>query len=202
MSSTDATTHATRARPHGWVAKALHWGTAGLLLFAFIDNGDVTNALRDPAAMRFEAWVGLAVAAAFALRWAWMRWMNGGASRLPASAPAWERWASRVAHNSIYLCVGLIVLTGLSIPLAQAVGGRGLVDAAGGLHEFVAGLTLWVIAAHVAAALWHKLVRRDGVWESIGTPWWNRLSLKESWAARAHDVAERLMLLPLRIARR
>lgn len=203
MSLTDATHGATpEARPHGLVAKLLHWGTAGLLLFAFIDNGDVTGALRDPAAMRFEAWVGLAVLATFALRWVWMRWMNGGASRLPASAPAWERWASRVAHNSLYLCVGLIVLTGLSIPLAQAVGGRGLVGAAADLHEFVAGLTLWVIAAHVAAALWHKLVRRDGMWEAIGTPWWSRPRLPDAWAGRAQGLAERLAPLPRRLARR
>ena len=191
-----------QARPHGRVGKLLHWGTAALLLFAFLDNGDVTGALRDPAAMRFEAWVGLTVALAFALRWAWMRWMNGGTSRLPADAPAWERWASRVAHNSLYFCVGLIVLTGLSIPLAQAVGGRGLVGAAGDVHEFVAGLTLWVIAAHVLAALWHKLVRRDGVWESIGTPWWSRLRLPDAWAARGQGLAQQLAPLLGKLARR
>lgn len=203
MSPTDATHGATpEARPHGRVAKLLHWGTAALLLFAFIDNGDVTGALRDPAAMRFEAWVGLAVLVAFALRWTWMRWMNGGASRLPADAPAWERWASRVAHHSLYLCVGLIVLTGLSIPLAQALGERSLVGAAADLHEFVAGLTLWVIAAHVLAALWHKLVRRDGVWESIGTPWWDRLRLPDAWVGLVQGLARQLAPLPSRLARR
>ena len=46
------------ARPHGRVAKFLHWATAGLLLFAYIDNGDVSNALNDPAAMRMEAYLG------------------------------------------------------------------------------------------------------------------------------------------------
>lgn len=37
-----------KALPHGAVAKILHWSTAPLLLFADIDNGDFTNALRDP----------------------------------------------------------------------------------------------------------------------------------------------------------
>ena len=41
-----------RAGSHGGVAKFLHWSTTALLLFAYIDNGDFTNALRDPAAMR------------------------------------------------------------------------------------------------------------------------------------------------------
>ena len=183
-----------RARPHGWAAKLLHWSTAALLLFAFIDNGDVTNALRDPAAMAFEARVGIVVLAAFALRYAWMHLFNKGASRLPATAPQWERLASRLAHHSLYLCVAAIVATGLLIPVAQSHAPN-LIRAASDLHEFFAGLTLLVIGAHVAAALWHKLVRRDGVWESIGTPWWSRLRLPGSWLDR---LAARLPAIPRR----
>ncbi len=161
---------ADRAAAHGVVAKLLHWGTAALLLFAFVDNGDVTNALRDPSAMRFEAIVGAIVAAAFAARFCWMQRLNDGPSRLPASAPRWEHLISRLAHHSMYLCVLATVASGLMICGAQTVGGGALVGAASGLHEFVAGATLAVIGAHVAAALWHKLIRRDGVWESMGTP--------------------------------
>jgi cytochrome b561 len=166
------TDDASRSRPHGLVAKALHWGTAGLLLFAYIDNGDVTGALRDPASMRFEALVGLGVVAAFAARFLWMQRWNGGATRLPASAPWWEQRLSRLAHHSLYLCVAAIVASGLLIWGAQSFAGSGLVRAAADLHEFITGATLFVIGGHIAAALWHKLVRRDGVWESIGTPWW------------------------------
>jgi cytochrome b561 len=163
---------AQQTRPHGLVAKVLHWGTAGLLLFAYIQNGDVTNALRDPAAMRMEALLGLGIVAVFALRFLWMQRWNGGATRLPASAPWWEQRLSRLAHYSLYLCVLAIVASGLLIAGAQSWGSPFLVDAASGVHEFIAGTTLFVIGGHVAAALWHKLVRRDGVWESIGTPWW------------------------------
>ena len=163
---------AARSRPHGIVAKTLHWGTMGLLLFAYIDNGDVTNALRNPASMRMEAYLGLVVAAVFALRFVWMQRFNQGASRLPATAPVWEHWASRLAHYSLYLCVLAIVATGLLIPAAQRWGGSGLLRGAVDLHEFVTSATLVMIGAHIVAALWHKLVRRDGVWESIGTPWW------------------------------
>jgi cytochrome b561 len=168
---TDAITEdSSRSGPHGVVAKVLHWGTAGLLLFAYIDNGDVTNALRDPASMRFEAVVGLGVVAAFAARFVWMQRWNGGSTRLPASAPWWEHRLSRLAHHSLYLCVSAIVASGLLIWGAQSFGGGGLVRAAADLHEFITGATLFVIGGHVAAALWHKIVRRDGVWESIGTP--------------------------------
>lgn len=173
MSTLGSADDATTGRSsHGLVAKVMHWATAGLLLFAYIDNGDVTNALRDPAAMRMEAWLGIGIVAVFAARFVWMQRWNGGASRLPASAPVWEHRISRLAHYSMYLCVVAIVASGLLIMAAQNWGNRFMVDATGGLHEFITGATLFVIGGHVAAALWHKLVRRDGVWEAMGTPWW------------------------------
>ncbi len=167
--------------PHGRVAKSLHWITSGLLLFAYIDNGDVTNALRDPAAMRMEAYLGLGVLAAFILRFVWMHRFNQGATRLPTSAPVWEHRLSRLAHLSIYLCVLAIVVTGLLIIAAQNLAGGQWVSTAGDVHEFFTNLTLFVIGTHVAAALWHRLVRRDGVWESMGTPWWQP---KAGWFGR------------------
>jgi cytochrome b561 len=181
-----------RARLHGWVAKLLLWSTAALLLFAY--NADVTNALRGPAAMAFEARVGIVVRVAFALRYAWMHLFNGGASRLPAAAPGWEHWVSRLSHHSLYLCVAAIVATGLLIPFAQSHAPN-LIRAASDLYEFVTGLTPWIIGAHVAAALWHKLVRRDGDWEAIGTPRWSWLRLPGSWLAWIDRLASRLPAL-------
>ncbi len=138
---------------HGMVAKILHWATMGLLLFAYIDNGDVTNALRSPASMRMEAYLGLAVAAVFALRFVWMQRCNRGASRLPATAPVWEHRVSRLAHYSLYLSVLAIVATGLLIPAPQSWGGSAMIRSAVDLHEFVTSATLALIAAHVVAAL-------------------------------------------------
>lgn len=165
--------------PHGKVAKFLHWSTTTLLIFAYIDNGDFTNALREPTAMRMEAYLGLGVLAAFVLRFIWMHRFNKGASRLPQSAPAWQKAASRVAHASLYLCVLAIVATGLMIMAAQSFAGGQWVGLAGDVHEFFTTLTMFIVGGHVAAALWHKLFRRDGVWESMGTPWWR--SRRSDW---------------------
>jgi cytochrome b561 len=170
------------SRPHGKVAKILHWSTTALLLFAYIDNGDFTNALSDPSAMRMEAYLGLGVLAAFALRLVWMHRFNQGASRLPASAPVWEHKVSRLAHFSIYLCVLAIVTSGLMIMAAQNIAGGQWVGVARDTHEVFTNLTLFVIGAHIAAALWHKVLRRDGVWEAMGTPWWQP---KNGWLGRA-----------------
>lgn len=168
LSSSDVT---PKMLPHGRIAKVLHWSTALLLLFAYIANTDVTNALRDPVAMQQEVILGVAIAVVFAARFLWMRYLNQGASRLPTHAPAWERKLAPLAHYGLYLCVMAIVLTGLAIPVAQNNFSDGTLRAVIDLHEFTTNTTLIVIAAHIAAALWHKLVRRDGVWESIGTPW-------------------------------
>ena len=155
---------------HGRIARRLHWLTPLLLVYAFFRNGNVTGALTNPAAMTREIWFGVAVLAAFALRFVWMHRFNGGASRLSADAPRWERKASKFGHGAIYAFVAAIVLTGFFIPLAQSTGNAGLVDAAGGFHEFVTNLGVGLLGIHVAAALWHKLLRNDGIWESIGMP--------------------------------
>ena len=155
---------------HGRIAQALHWLTPMLLVYAYFRNGDVTGALTNPAAMTREIWFGIAVLVAFALRYIWMRRFNGGASRLAADAPRWERKASKFGHGAIYAFVAAIVLTGFSIPLAQSTGNSDLVDVAGGFHEFITNVGVGLLAIHVAAALWHKLLRNDGIWESIGTP--------------------------------
>jgi cytochrome b561 len=155
---------------HGLVARLLHWLTPLLLAYGFIRNGDVTGALTDPAAMSREIWFGVAVLVIFVPRFVWMHRFNGGASRLPATAPRWERTASRLGHGTLYGAVVAIILTGFSIPLAQSTGNAALVNAASGFHEFITNVGLAVLAVHVAAAVWHKLVRNDGIWESISAP--------------------------------
>ena len=155
---------------HGIVARIFHWLTPLLLAYGFFRNGNVTGALTDPAAMTREIWFGVAVLAVFALRFIWMHGFNGGASRLPADAPKWERRGSKFGHLALYGFVAAIVLTGFSIPLAQTTGNAAMVDAASGFHEGITNVGVAFLGLHIAAALWHKLARNDGIWESIGTP--------------------------------
>ena len=141
------------AKPHGAVAKALHWGTAGMLLYAYIRNGDVTGALDSPSAMNREIMFGLAAGALFAGRFFWMRDLNGGPSRLPSDAPRWEHLASKLilaaapgfavaAIGITLLTMGLNFLYGIGNQLVQERAPdalRGRVSAVAGL-SFVAVL--------------------------------------------------------------
>lgn len=93
----------------------LHWSTTGLLLRAHITDGDVTNAPRDPTAMRMEAYLRSGVVAGFVLRLVWMHRFNGGASRLPAALSAWPHRMSRLTYYCICLCAAAVVATGVLI---------------------------------------------------------------------------------------
>ncbi len=159
---------ANTANIHGRTARMLHWSTAGILLYGYIRNAEVTNALNDPEAMTREVWFAIALGVLFAARFVWMEFFNGGASRLPEHAPRWEHVLSRFAHYAIYVGVAAIILTGLGIAFF-ATGASLMLTIMTGLHEFATGATALLIFAHIAGALWHKIIRRDGVWESMGS---------------------------------
>lgn len=102
-------------------------------------------------------------------------------ARLAAGAPApegaaWERRLAAAVHLLLYALMLAVPLSGLAMamsarqPLAlpwlgelptllRPLGLRGLFGEA---HELLANLLVGAVALHVAAALWHALVRRDG----------------------------------------
>jgi cytochrome b561 len=170
--------HGAMATGHGWTTRWVHWVAAALLLFAVITNGDVTDALVRPSAMQFETYVGIALAVVYGGLWLWLRGPGKG-SRLPAASPSWERRLAGLVHNGIYLSIVLILLSGFA--MAYLAGTDITLNAAGtrvahltarfanirDFHEFSVGLMGWLFGAHFAGALWHLLVRRDGVMQAM-----------------------------------
>ena len=88
---------------------------------------------------------------------------------MPADAPKWEHRASRAVQIGLYLAVFGIVLSGLGIALGFATPGLGgiFLSAMIGLHEVTLAALPLLLLVHIAGALWHKFVRRDGVMESM-----------------------------------
>jgi cytochrome b561 len=166
------------ARPHTWTTRWVHWAAAALLLFAAVTNGDVTGALFNPGAMRFEVYVGIAMAVFYGFLWLWAKGPGGG-SRLPAKAPGWERLLAKIVHYGIYLSIAAILLTGFAMAFLapsdlvvnaaaeQIVSMFDRFSFARDAHEFAAGLLGWLFGAHFAGALWHWFVRRDGVMQAM-----------------------------------
>lgn len=157
-----------QAQPHGFVTKTIHWLSAGLIAYGYYKGLNNVSQLADPALLRFEVSFALLLGALFLVRLFWTKG-NAGTTRLPRDAPRWEQGASKAVHIGLYLLVFGIVLSGLAIALGYSVPAlSGLfLTIMIGLHEVVLTLLPIFLLIHIAGALWHKTVRRDGVLESM-----------------------------------
>ncbi|MEL6642035.1 MAG: cytochrome b/b6 domain-containing protein [Pseudomonadota bacterium] len=158
----------TQAKPHGFVTKGIHWISAGLIAYGYTKGLENVDQLADPALFRAEIIFALVLGAVFAVRLVWTQKI-AGATRLPEEAPRWEHAASKAVHIGLYASVFGIVLSGLGIALAYAtpVLGGLFLGAMIGLHEVTLTVMPLLLIAHIAGALWHKVVRRDSVLESM-----------------------------------
>lgn len=157
-----------QAKPHGFVTKGLHWVSAALIAFGYYKGLDNVSQLSDPALFQSEVIFALILGAAFLARLIWTKAV-AGSTRLPQSAPTWEHKVSRMVHAGLYGSVFMIVLSGLGIALGYAtpVLSGVFLSAMIGMHEVALTLMPLLLLTHIAGAVWHKLVRRDGVLESM-----------------------------------
>jgi cytochrome b561 len=156
---------------------ALHWTMALAIGAAWLIGQVMEDMPRGPDkafALGSHALVGLAVAALLLPRLL-ARFI--GPVPEDAGQPAWERRLAGAAHLLLYLLMLAVPLTGLAIamsgrapmpvlglfeipPLLSSLGLRKTLE---GAHEVMANLLVGAVALHVAATLWHALVRHDGV---------------------------------------
>ncbi len=156
------------AKPHGYVTRGIHWISAGLIAFGYFKGLDDVSQLSHPGVLQNEVLFALALGAIFAVRLIWTK-AFAGATRLPAEAPKWEHLASKAVHIGLYASVFAIVLSGLGIALGYTVPALAgfFVTAMVSLHEAALAALPLLLLAHIAGALWHKIVRRDKVLESM-----------------------------------
>ena len=156
------------AHSHGFVTKGIHWLSAVLIGYGYLKGLDSVSQLADPAVLQFEVTYALALGALFLVRLFWTKRI-AGATRLPESAPRWEHTASRVVHIGLYasvfgiLATGLLIALGFTTPVLSGLFLTTMLSA----HEAVLTFMPILLLTHIAGALWHKLVRRDGVLESM-----------------------------------
>lgn len=163
-------------RGYGMVSRAIHWVSALLIAAAWLIGTTMEGGGRGtPGPMQVLHYsIGVLVLSLVAARLLWR-----GVNRPPTAEPgmpAWQHFAAGVAHVALYALMLAVPLTGLAarwargrtvmllgditVPPPFAIpGGR----AWGEVHETLANLLLAVVLAHVAAALWHHFVLRDGV---------------------------------------
>ena len=158
--------------------KLLHWLMAALIVLVMIPagltmtrlgEGETTNTLYELHKSFGVIIFGLAVVRA-GLR------LTRGAPPLEPGVPAWQRFAAHVSHYALYMLIFLVPITGWmatsaccppvnlfwTVPLTLPVGG-GMEGAKPilALHQAMALTLAGIVAIHVAAALYHHLIRRD-----------------------------------------
>jgi cytochrome b561 len=170
----------TSAQPSAYTAgaKVLHWLIFLLVAAQFAVAWLMPHIGRNTrveglVALHFS--LGLVILAVMLARWA-HRLRHPVALEMPG-APDWERWTAHWTHLAIYalLIVGPplgwaaasarslpVLLFGMRLPDIAAPRARwGLV--AGDVHTWLMWTLLALVVLHALAALYHHLVRRDGV---------------------------------------
>ncbi len=138
---------------------ALHWSVAGLVTLAWFTSDDMGKALRarvDQGLSGFETATLHTIAGSLLLAVA--LWRLAVRLRLGAPDPKGTpivQAAATLGHWALYGLMIAVPATGAAIWYG---GLRSLHDA----HETLAPLFMILILGHVAAALWHGVIKRDG----------------------------------------
>ncbi len=168
--------------------RGLHWMMAAMILaMLFIGVGMVsTVSPRYWQLVSIHKPLGISLLLLVLVR-LWQRWRHG-APPLPEDLPWWQRAAALASHVALYALmlamplIGWAMLSAAGYPivlygplrlppvLPQDAGLYTLLHRA---HAAFAYLLFLVILLHLGAALFHALIRRDGVLQTMA-PWIRR----------------------------
>lgn len=164
---------------YGAVAQSLHWLMAALIIAAFCVGFYMVELKMSPTKLKlfsYHKWIGVTAFTLVLLRIGWRLYAPPPA--LPPSMPDWQRRASAISHRLLYLLMIAVPLSGwlmssakgfqtvyfgvLPIPdlLAKNPDLGKQLEA---VHWALNKLLLLTVTVHIAAALKHQFVDRDGV---------------------------------------
>ena len=184
---------------HGPATRAFHWLGGALLAYAFIENGEATRVLFNPASMRRDVILGAVIGLVFLVRPVWVYLFRGG-SRLRTDAPRWEKALTWIPQLFMYGSLAAVLVSGFMIaylaPGSHIFRARRrirtdnpLLSSTIRFHVGVSEFLLFLVYAHIAIALWHWFFRDDGLWESMtgrslnGIKYILRAQFFECWTA-------------------
>ncbi len=167
-----------------WTAIALHWLIAIVVIVQFKWGWWMQDIPKQPPGARVDAFnmhksFGLTILALMVLRLLW-RWRHP-APALPAM-PDWQRRLARVNHWVLYIALFVMPLAGylgsvfsgypvryfgMTLP-AWAPRNDALKDLCSTVHLVTSFVLFFAVALHVAAALKHALIDRDGLLSRMG----------------------------------
>jgi cytochrome b561 len=172
---------------YGTVARILHWLTVVLvgvtIPVAFLMTSELQDRALQDALFVFHKGIGPIILLVVIMRILWR--LFHGAPALPTTLPRFQQIVSKIVHIGLY--VGLLTMAvsgyvrvitgGFPIELLNAVGVPPLLprnevvaETAKMIHRSAAWGLLGLIALHVAAALYHQFVMRDGIMARMWPP--------------------------------
>jgi len=162
-------------------ARTLHWlMAAGIIAMLFIGVGMVASVSeRHQWLIQIHKPLGVALLVLVCLRL--VRRLAGGVPTLPLDIPSWQRLAALGSHILLYVLMFAMPLIGWAMVSAGGypvtVGSWQLPAIAPtnaalfawlrGAHRYLAFLLFATVLLHLAAALFHGWIRRDGVLASM-----------------------------------
>jgi cytochrome b561 len=168
--------HHIEEKAYGGVARFLHWLVVVLIVAQFVIGWTMPDVHKDTKPVDLIAWhlgVGATLLAVMLVRVIWRFTHRPAANRLPAAL----NLVSSATHFLLYAALvvvpllgwinassrgwtvrvaGIVPLPGLS-PQGSSFG-----HAMGDVHSILAWVLFALICLHVAAALFHRFVLRDG----------------------------------------
>ncbi len=157
----------------------LHWLMAILIFLAFglgLYMADLPFSLTRLKLFNWHKWMGITILGLAAIRLLWR--VTHPVPALPNTMPAWQKMASHSTHWLLYALFFAVPLIGWAyssaagfpvvylglFPLPDLVGkdkalSKILVEA----HELAAYALATVVLLHIAAALKHAIIEKDGV---------------------------------------
>lgn len=166
---------------YGTVPVAIHWLSA-VMIAALLVSGfrlaGTTDLVAKAGMLRVHAAVGLSLLVLTLVRIGW--WLL--VDRAPEPPAGWstaQTMAAKAVHGLLYVAIFGMIGSGMAMMMLSGAGAIVFGDSTAALPDFTAylpriphGLGALAIAglvtAHVAAALYHQLVRRDRVLARIG----------------------------------
>jgi len=166
---------------HDAFARVLHWSMAVLILaMLFVGVAMVSSMTLRPSLLMLHRPIGIALLVLVIVRL--IHRLRRRTPELPRDLPAWQRAAAHASHVALYALMFAMPLIGWAMVSAAgnpvvvwgdlhlppiAPHDSAIYSVLRAAHTWLARALLAVILLHLAAALYHAWIRRDGVYRTM-----------------------------------